>query len=221
MRFLLLLLTSTAWSQVSNLPVEDMEKDGALQAIHQGMDDKFQTTGGTITGRTSFTGTVTMSSTLDVTGNVDVATGSKVQENGADLIPAGAIFLWDASTNCPSGYTEVTGMRNRYPIGTDVAAGDANVPDTSGQTGGATTHAHSTPNHQHDLEYTSQAGKDITGAEAASTDSSGASLVEYDPSGTGVTVRRIKNRTENSGSGTSGAGNNYPALYTVLFCKKD
>ncbi|TBR25763.1 hypothetical protein EPO15_01555 [bacterium] len=53
---------------------------------------------------------LTTSTSVNVTG-----TGAKVQENGADVVPKGGIFLYLGT--CPAGYTEYTALRGRIPLG--------------------------------------------------------------------------------------------------------
>lgn len=54
MRYLILLIASCAWGQQQSvLPVEDMKKEGALQAMQQMSDSKFSIYGGTVTGQIS------------------------------------------------------------------------------------------------------------------------------------------------------------------------
>jgi len=55
---------------------------------------------------------VTTSSSVNVTG-----TGAKVRENGSDLVPSGAIILWNKSSTCPNGYSENTSFRGFLPMG--------------------------------------------------------------------------------------------------------
>lgn len=50
---LLAWLASLALAQ-DMLPVEDLNKEGALQAIHQSLDGKFSTSGGNVTGLSGF-----------------------------------------------------------------------------------------------------------------------------------------------------------------------
>lgn len=66
-------------------------------------------------------------------------------------------------------------------------------------------HTHSTPAHQHDLEYTTGAAGIGTGLPVYSSGSSGAQLKVGDSGGTTGGQRLPNNRTESSGSGTSGA----------------
>ena len=55
----LLLLATVASADPQVLPVEDMEKPGAEQALQQNLDSKFSITGGTITGHVHFSSSVT------------------------------------------------------------------------------------------------------------------------------------------------------------------
>lgn len=70
------------------LPVEDLQKEGAVQALHQSLDSKFSVDGGTITGVVYFTSAVfinngvitaaaassTNISTRTISGNTTLAT---------------------------------------------------------------------------------------------------------------------------------------------------
>lgn len=53
---------------------------------------------------------LTTSSSVNVTG-----TGAKVRENGADVVPAGAVLLRIGA--CPAGYAEYVPLRGRLPLG--------------------------------------------------------------------------------------------------------
>ena len=63
---LLLTCYSLAGAQ-DMLPVEDLEKDGTVNAIHQSLDGKFSVRGGTMTGA-FFPSSTTVRHTLDVDG---------------------------------------------------------------------------------------------------------------------------------------------------------
>lgn len=79
MKFILL-FASLAWSSGETVPVEDITKPGALQAIQQSFDDKFSVRGGTITGHTNLSST-TVNDSLSVDGAVDL--NSTVNVDGA------------------------------------------------------------------------------------------------------------------------------------------
>lgn len=108
-------------------------------------------------------------------------------------VPIGAIVMYDNTTSCPTGWTIVSTMNNRIPVGTDVSSANANIPDTSGQTGGAETHTH-------------------TGTVAANTD-----LNIEDGGGGNPHVAQW----DHTHTFTSDATTAWLPFRTVIFCKKD
>lgn len=52
----------------STLPIEDLKKEGALQGLHQALDDRFSTGGGTITGSVNLGSSVTIANTWTQNG---------------------------------------------------------------------------------------------------------------------------------------------------------
>ncbi len=63
---------------------------------------------------------------------------------GPGLIPPGGILMF--LTSCPAGFTEVTALRNRFPIGADPVSQDPQVPDSPNQIMGYKTHSHNLTN---------------------------------------------------------------------------
>lgn len=79
---------------------------------------------------------LTTSSSVNVTG-----TGAKVRENGADVVPAGGIFLYLGT--CPAGYAEYTPLRGRVPVGNCAGCTVGTTAATAFSANGQTiTHSH-------------------------------------------------------------------------------
>jgi hypothetical protein len=96
-------------------------------------------------------GSDTVDSDAIVDGSVtrtDIAT-STFFAAGAGLVPSGAVLIFLDRTACPPGFTEVTALRNRFLIGADLAAADADVPDTVNISLGSKSHDHADPSHSH------------------------------------------------------------------------
>ena len=86
---ILLLLASVASAEPQVLPVEDMDKPGAMQGLQQNLDSKFSVVGGTVTGESNFTSTVTIKSPLRADGLVFISTTMTL--GGEDAGAAGVI----------------------------------------------------------------------------------------------------------------------------------
>lgn len=79
---------------------------------------------------------MTTSTSINVTG-----TGAKVRENGADVVPAGAILLRLGA--CPAGYAEYTPLQGRVPLGNCVGCTVGTTAATAFTANGQTlTHSH-------------------------------------------------------------------------------
>lgn len=83
---MLLLAAVTSLYAQDMLPVEDLEKDGAVNAIHQGLDDKFSVRGGTVTGDSFFTEPVSNSGTLSQTGAATFTSSVTIQTDGREVL---------------------------------------------------------------------------------------------------------------------------------------
>lgn len=71
-------------------------------------------------------------------------TTSNITDDAHALVPAGAVILWTGAS-CPTGYTRLTALDNRFLVGGSAyqaAAGGANTKNLN--------HTHSTPVHAHD-----------------------------------------------------------------------
>ena len=144
-------------------------------------------------------------------------TGNPTTGSGSGLFPAGMVMFYNASTTCPTGWTEYTEARGRYVVGlpsggTVTATSGAALSNIENRAVGQHTHAKSDSGHTHtiygkrvpsgtsaQITYSTSLGPDgnvpLTGAIAAAT--------------TGVTI---------TASGTT-AGTNAPYIQ-ALVCKK-
>ncbi|MFH1724119.1 MAG: hypothetical protein ABII00_05790 [Elusimicrobiota bacterium] len=80
---------------------------------------------------------------ISASSSVNVSGTGKLREGGNPIMPAGAIFLWLGAA-CPAGFTEVTSLRGRMPLG---APAGGTVGITGGAAaftgdGGALSHVH-------------------------------------------------------------------------------
>ncbi|MBI5743149.1 MAG: hypothetical protein HY952_01235 [Elusimicrobia bacterium] len=185
-------------------------------------------------------GRVGIGTTPDTTVKLHVAGKLRVDQstvsvNGTDMffIPSGIIMLFDGSA-CPSGWTEITSVRNRIARGWDGAtpAGDANI-------GGSDTHSHTT-----------DVASFTTGSEAAHTHAVGtgpsatwctsrtaaacSGQADYGNAGntfqaSGTSAHTHGNTSAGSSHShsadppiaTSSTNSNLPAYRAFLFCKKN
>lgn len=130
-------------------------------------------------------------------------------------LPSGAVFFM-VTGNCPAGTTDVSATYSDKFI---------RVNATGGSTGGADTHTHTTPNHQH----ASNLGAGVARSNAAfpttavgTVNETGIDKTLCDTTaGTGITYYPIKTGTDNSGNGTTGSGDNVPAYLTCKMCQVD
>ena len=148
------------------------------------------------------------------------------EASGTGLVPQGAIFMFLDS--CPAGYSEVTALRNRLPVGADIANTHGVVPNTANKNMDA-PHTHSL-SHSHGISipntWENQESKNIVGqgtfnfsrpkllfkvAMALPTSSNGALFETYDHRHT------IAGPVPN----VSGDSTAFPPSLTVLFCQKD
>ena len=125
-----------------------------------------------------------------------------IKGGGANIVTAGLVLLWDGAS-CPTGYTRLTALDNRFLQGNTTYNAAA---------GGASTHQH--PSHSHGV------GHDVS--LATSSESNGVAQ-------TGGPFQRIAN-PHNHGSVTASHGstavtvdaaNNQPSYATFLICQKD
>lgn len=136
-------------------------------------------------------------------------------------IPADLILAWPSTAGTiPSGWTRVTALDDRYPLG----ATGTGAPSA---TGGAATHTHTTPGHVHSIGAHSHSVGGNTGTSNASTTSArfnGASQPQANqphsharPSATGSRAG------QNSGSAAPAApaANNAPPTRTVIWIESD
>lgn len=142
-------------------------------------------------------------------------------------IPAGTVMIFSQPA-VPVGWTLVTSEDERFlqlrtTFGGDGIGGtwlpsvaiplahshtvNSHTHDLANHTHTMGNHTHSTPNHQHQIAVTNITGNTTGGTNVFSTNVDGADLV-VTPSATSTAARRMKNQTENSGSGTSGAPTN-------------
>ena len=90
------------------------------------------------------------SAKLNVDGEINASGTNKIQENGNDLIPAGAIIMW-SGTSVPAGWALCNGaagapdLRGRFIVG---SGGVYNTGDTGGANSVALT-VNEMPNHDH------------------------------------------------------------------------
>lgn len=151
-----------------------------------------------------------------------VAVSTKPVGVGVAVIPTGSkIPFFQAS--CPDGWTQDTSAGGRVLRSTNSAGGGvggstdistatfAHSHTVNSHTHDLANHTHTTPAHQHQLDYDSSSGDlppdDAVGTKIYSLNSDGSVLGAGTSGTSGVTFRQIKNQTENSGSGTSGAPN--------------
>lgn len=135
----------------------------------------------------------------------------------ATLIPSGtAMVFYQASA--PTGWTAVavndkflrvvtaggTGGTNGGTVAASTSLAHTHtIASESAHTHDLGNHTHTTPSHQHDLEHTNTTSNTSVTASIDSNASSGSYLGSVGHVA-GSTIWSIKNRTENSGSGTSG-----------------
>ena len=100
--------------------IEDLEKEGQVQALKLNYDKKFSIEGGTITGKTTYTKevnftTTTFSGSTTFSKQVTISTGLAVSGqvdlsgNVAFNIPSGSSVTW----SCPTGFTAVQAQGNQ------------------------------------------------------------------------------------------------------------
>lgn len=132
--------------------------------------------------------------------------------DGSRSVPSGAIILWDKSTSCPPGFSEVTAMVGRLPIAANTATG-TNGMQTPGTAVGQepATDGLRIGSHDHNLQ---NAGK---GAAASSDHVMAADRVPWtDTNGFDSNYRLYgpaTKPTEPAGTHSAIPG------YTVLFCR--
>lgn len=197
-----------------------------------------------ITGNTAVTGNVTASGNMTVAGVIS-ANGSGLTNLSASninsgtipqaqlpttvvnyLVPSGAVMMF-LTQACPSGWSEVTALRNRFPIGADTGNVDDNVPNNVSVTGGAAFHDHGI-SHTH---------SGTTGDSEAFDTRQFTTYNEIN-----VNMERHSNRmvfaygntccggddarhthgftTNSQSNATTSNANNYSPFLTVLFCQK-
>jgi hypothetical protein len=168
-------------------------------------------------------------------------TRSKVVETsfqtpGAGLVPQGAVLMLVGQSTCPSGYSEVTALRNRFPLGADVDGTDPDVPDTVNQTTGTKNPSHA---HSHSVNAESPATTSdgthghggLTGVHnAQSNPANGPGNVNFSISPHQHNINNDGGHAHtvnpHSHGGATGGISAVPAVHippalTVLFCAKD
>jgi hypothetical protein len=149
---------------------------------------------------------------------------SSFQAAGIGIVPQGGILMFlDA---CPAGYSEVTALRNRFPIGADIGRTNSLVPDSPNATLGSLGHQH-TIAHSHTTG--TQGGftgsQDIRTAGAWVSFSTPKLVSGYDAAGSGDNIgMRGVDHTHSTGQpsiASSGSTDTLPPGLTVLFCKKN
>lgn len=124
--------------------------------------------------------------------------------DGSDGLPAGAIVMMPAGQSCPSGYSTVTALDERFPRGS-----------TSSGYGGTTSHSHAHP-HTHSVSITTEAGWEswIGGFNAVEYDDYGGSGSAHDHRVTGDTGQPSSWETDTD------PADHLPPYYNVRFCSK-
>jgi len=157
---------------------------------------------------------------------VNKTSGTVEQYNGTEweaiafstnFIPSGTKLLF-VQNSCPNGWTIDTNFEG-FAIRTtstpangattsgtvDISSSIAHTHNLSTHTHTMGNHTHTTPTHTHDLEHTdTNAVAFPNGFEISSTRVSGSAMYAADLTGTGNDTWSFNNRTETSGSGTSG-----------------
>ncbi len=142
------------------------------------------------------------------------------------VIPSGTVMPFYQAA-APTGWTIVNGL-NSYVLRVDAVNGGTSANPSGSDIGDTVSlahshtvashthdlanhthtmgnHTHSTPNHQHQIESTGVSGQaNLVSTFVGSLDSDGGALIAGPTSVGGINYRHHTNRTENSGSGTSG-----------------
>lgn len=129
-------------------------------------------------------------------------------------IAANVIFFWTGThAGIPSGWTRETTLDAKYPKGT------ANAVNPGG-TGGALTHSHTTPNHNHTTAHT-HTTPDTTGE--AGTSARDAAATNPPAAHTHVSNSAATNPTTTLANDTpsTGSDNHEPSYFEVIFIKSD
>jgi len=170
------------------------------------------------------------SAKLNVDGEINASGTNKIQENGNDLIPAGAIIMW-SGISVPAGWALCNGTGSTPDLRGRFIVGSGGVYNT-GATGGANdvtltsaqmpvhnhnmTHNHSItdPGHNHTLRLDNDLGQgyiDDSGSDQRGSRNTGSST-------TGVTINNFTGNTQDAGS--SAAHENRPPYYALAFIIK-
>ena len=100
-------------AQAAMLPVEDLEKDNAVNAIGQALDDRLSVRGGTVTGRVDFKSSGTFSGSMTVAGataaNGTLTVGGVSTFNSSATFNGPATFVSTMTLSTNSGAVPASG----------------------------------------------------------------------------------------------------------------
>ena len=111
---LLLLIVLNCWAGGETVPIESLDKPGALQAMQQAFDDKFSIRGGTITGTSLFSSSVTVKGILSAETNASF-TGAASTVTFTGWIDIGLVTATPVTADqvadsvCPTGTYVISG----------------------------------------------------------------------------------------------------------------
>jgi len=153
--------------------------------------------------------------------NMDLAS---FRNNGAGLVPPGAILLFQSS--CPEGFSEVTELRNRIPIGVDAASTTPFVPDQINQQVGNFGHQHPiSHSHTSDVEFDFSGTQNIGTGQDWVSFSKPLLIKKLAALGGGDAVylegHSHRHPISDPAPAISGTSEGLPPSLTVMFCRKN
>ena len=146
---LLLLIVLNCWAGGETVPIESLDKPGALQAMQQAFDDKFSIRGGTITGTSLFSSSVTVKGILSAetnasfTGSASTVTLSGWLGIAITTATAQCNGVMTCTVSCPFSYKAISGGCNINASATNLTQQE---PSDANWTGWHCQAAGGTPN---------------------------------------------------------------------------